>query len=353
MLPRRTNNRRRSAGGKTTNAADATAVTVGLLKGWPLPQPGANKESRGAALVVAGSRQTPGAVLLAAEAALRAGAGKLQVITVGSVATQAAVALPEALVQGVPETDDGEIHVDAADTVLERAENVDAVLFGPGVMRLPTVVALLEKVLPRLQGNVVLDALALSYLSEDAHRLRDLPAHYLLTPNEGELALALGMDPPEMDEETRVATARLASRSGAVVSSGGTTTWTASSDGRLWRDDGGGPGLGVSGSGDVKSGIVLGLWACGCDATQAAVWGAHLHARAGERLASRAGRVGYLARDICRRGPGDPHRAGAIGPGTRRGRPGRHTGWGGATGSGARRARAVGPLVRFGVPVDG
>lgn len=125
-----------------------------------------------------------------------------------------------------------------------------------------------------------------------------MPAHYVLTPNEEELLLTLGADPTERGQETRAAAVRLAALSGVVVSSGGATTWTASSDGRLWRDDGGGPGLGVSGSGDVKSGIILGLLARGCDAAQAAVWGAHLHARAGERLASRVGRVGYLARDI-------------------------------------------------------
>ncbi len=48
-----------------TGTADATAVTVGLLKGWLLPKPGENKKARGTALVVAGSRQTPGAVVRA------------------------------------------------------------------------------------------------------------------------------------------------------------------------------------------------------------------------------------------------------------------------------------------------
>ncbi len=271
---------------------------------------GKDKNARGAALVVAGSRQTPGAVMLAAESAIRAGAGKVQVITVGSVAAQVAVALPEALVQGVPETANGEIDVQAADTVLDLAEGADAVLFGPGVMQLPAVAALLEKVLPGLEGNVVLDAFALSYLSEDAGRLQELPARYVLTPNEEELLLTLGVDPTEMGEETRVAAGRLAALSGAVVYSGGATTWTASSEGQLWRDDGGGPGLGVSGSGDVKSGIILGLLARGCDAAQAAVWGAHLHARRAPGLAGRAGRLPGPGHP--RRSAADPHRAGGI-----------------------------------------
>jgi len=81
-------------------------------------------------------------------------------------------------------------------------------------MQLPAVAALLEKVLPGLEGNVVLDAFALSYLSEDAGRLQELPARYVLTPNEEELLLTLGVDPTEMGEETRVAAGRLAALSG-------------------------------------------------------------------------------------------------------------------------------------------
>ena len=65
---------------------DAVTVTSAVLREWPLPAPGTGKESRGRTLVVGGSDRTPGAVLLAAEAALRCGAGKLQVATAASVA---------------------------------------------------------------------------------------------------------------------------------------------------------------------------------------------------------------------------------------------------------------------------
>lgn len=88
---------------------DVTDVTAAMLRGWPLPEPGDNKDAGDQTLVVGGSRKTPGAVLLAAEAALRAGAGKLQVVTVESVALGVAVVLPEAMVKGVPETSGGDI----------------------------------------------------------------------------------------------------------------------------------------------------------------------------------------------------------------------------------------------------
>ncbi len=276
--------------------AEPTPVTPGLLRAWPLPRPGEDKAARGSVLVVGGSRRTPGAVMLSAEAALRAGAGKLQVVTVDSVATEVAVALPEALVVGAPETSDGEIRPTAEAVVVELADGADAVLVGPGSMQPEVVTDLLVRLLPHLTGKVVLDALALSYVARSPDGLAALPAQYLLTPNEHELAMAFGK--PRLTEDPGIATARLADRTGAVVSSGGEVTWTGSGD-RLWRDDAGCPGLGVSGSGDVKSGVIAGLWARGCDADQAAVWGAHLHARAGERLASAVGPVGYLARQIA------------------------------------------------------
>src|SRR5881398_3354369 len=80
-----------------------------LLRDWPLPQPDAagDKEARGRVLVIGGSPEMPGAVVLAATAAARAGAGKLQIATCRSVAPHVAVAVPEARVFALPETRTG------------------------------------------------------------------------------------------------------------------------------------------------------------------------------------------------------------------------------------------------------
>ena len=66
-------------------------------------------------------------------------------------------------------------------------------------------------------------------------------------------------------------------------------------------------GLAISGSGDMLAGIIAGLAARGASVEQAAVWGVALHARAGERLAERAGPLGYLARDLSAEVPGLMH----------------------------------------------
>src|SRR3954452_443791 len=110
---------------------DPTLVTPEVLRNWELPEPTGGKNARGSILVIGGSTETLGAVLLAAEGAMRAGAGKLQVATVASLAPFAALALPEALVRGLPETDDGAISADAADVVRGLGEAAGAVLIGP------------------------------------------------------------------------------------------------------------------------------------------------------------------------------------------------------------------------------
>jgi ADP-dependent NAD(P)H-hydrate dehydratase len=84
-----------------------------------------------------------------------------------------------------------------------------------------------------------------------------------------------------------------------VVALKGAITHVASPDGQVWRHEGGNAGLGVSGSGDVLAGLMVGLVARGATLEQAAVWAVRLHARAGERLAGRFGVLGYLAREIA------------------------------------------------------
>jgi ADP-dependent NAD(P)H-hydrate dehydratase len=100
------------------------------------------------------------------------------------------------------------------------------------------------------------------------------------------------------------ATRDAAAGTGVVVLCAGTVKTVAIPQGEAWVVREGGPGLGVSGSGDVQSGIVAGLLARGAEPAQAAVWGAALHGRAGERLAVTAGPVGFLARQLPEELPG-------------------------------------------------
>ncbi len=281
---------------------EGTLVEPGLLRDWPLPEPGSDKEERGRLTVVAGSSGTPGAGLLAVEAAFRVGAGKVQLATVGSCATGLAVAAPELMVIGLAE-DGGSIDPAEAGRLVGLAEDCSAVLLGPGFTDPGSAAALVGSVVPRLTGTIVLDALATAYVTDNHEEVASLDATVVLTVNPDELARCLGADEDATEADLGHHAARLARRTGAVVLAGGPSKFIASGQ-DLWRVEAGNPGLGTAGSGDVQAGIVAGLLARGSRPDQAAVWAAFLHATAGDRLAQRVGPVGYLARELAPELPG-------------------------------------------------
>lgn len=243
-------------------------------------------------VVAGGATSTPGAVLLAGLAALRAGAGRLTVLTADTTSVPVGVALPEAMVLGLPADERGSVSPDAADELLSACERAGAVVLGPGLLGAAGAGELLARVLPRLTAHVLvlLDAVALTAVGERPELLDPVRGRVLLTPNSGELAALTdgGQEGPE-------AAVCVAAHHGAVVATRG---WVAAPDGSLWHDVAGGVGLGTSGSGDVLAGTVGGLLARGAEPAQAAVWGQHLHAVCGDRLSRRRGPLGFLAREL-------------------------------------------------------
>src|SRR5919199_1867958 len=177
---------------------DATLITPQVLRGWRLPEPTGGKESRGSILVIGGSTETLGAVLLAAEAALRSGAGKLQVVVPSKVAPHVSISLPEALVRGVPATEAGAIRGSSAELLLDLARSASAVLIGPGTADEPETRGLVEQLLPDLTGPLALDALGLAAVTADPACLHHLEGRVVLTPNPTELAIALHAEPDEI-----------------------------------------------------------------------------------------------------------------------------------------------------------
>jgi ADP-dependent NAD(P)H-hydrate dehydratase len=270
---------------------DTEVITAAALRDWALPQPGGHKQSRGQVIVVGGSASTPGAVLLSGLAALRVGAGVLELAVAASTAPAIAAAMPEAAVVALPELD-GKQADDSLDSVVAGA---DAVLLGPGLDDPSATRRLLSRVVAAAEDDTmfVLDAFALGVLRDfdERDRLRD---RTVLTPNTGEAERLLDADLDGLHGSD--VAVRIAETYGAVVSVGGEV---ADADGRRWTIEGGHPGLGTSGSGDVLAGAVVGLAARGASLAQAACWGTYAHATAGDRLAARIGRLGFLARELA------------------------------------------------------
>ena len=275
-------------------------VDAELLRSMPLPQHGddADKDERGRILVIGGSRAVPGALLLAGVAALRAGAGKLQLATVGSIAPHIGVAVPEALVMSLPESDDGEIAPDAAAEIAHRLSRCDAVLIGPGMLDEEAATAITVEAMGVDGPSFVVDAGALCNLRAEAKAMARHDGRIVLTPQAGEMAKLMGMSAGAIASDPASAAKRAAAELGAVVALKGGRTVIAAPDGRTWEYAQGRVGLATSGSGDTLAGVVAGLLARGAEPHEAAIWGVYLHGEAGNRLSGMRGPVGFLAREL-------------------------------------------------------
>lgn len=284
---------------------EPVTVDAAALRAWPLPMPGSDgdKEERGHVLVLGGSREMPGAVILAATAALRAGAGKLTIATGESVAQLVALAIPEARVLALRETAEGGFLPEAVGALDPLADKVNAVLIGPGMKDEAATAVLVRALLPRLDGSdtsVVLDACAMGVI---LHAGSQAPFRFtvpvILTPHAGEMAHLSGRRKEEIAADPDSAALDAARAWNALVVLKGARTVLAAPDGAHWQHEGGNVGLAISGSGDTLAGIIAGLAARGASLAQASCWGVALHARAGDALAERFGVLGYLARELA------------------------------------------------------
>lgn len=286
---------------------DPIALDTAWLKANPLPDHHDNvdKNGRGRVLVIGGCRRVPGGMLLTAEAAFRAGAGKVTIATIASAAIPVGIAFPACAVVALPETESGEIAPSSADLLLAEMANHDAIVFGPAMIDEEIVRTLLAALLPALPADIflLLDAFALRAAVAHADAIAARGSHTVLTPHEGELAAMLGADKDEVSRDPLVALTLAADRFGAAIMVKGATSHLMA-EGTCLSYAGGGLGLAVSGSGDVLAGLIAGLGAQGLAPLQAAAWGIWLHGEAGRRLSEAMGPIGYLARELAPLAPG-------------------------------------------------
>ena len=263
----------------------ATSPDARLLTADALPPRAryANKGDNGHVLVIGGEHGMAGAVRLAGESALRAGAGLVSVATHAEHVFALNAARPELMVHGV----DGP---QALAPLLERAS---VLALGPGLGQGAWGHALW---LTALDANkpLVLDADGLNLLAREPRRFT---APTVMTPHPGEAARLLGVSTREIERDRFAAARELAKRYAAVVVLKGAGSLVADPDGRLDVCPWGNPGMASGGMGDLLTGVVAALLAQGCSAWRAACLGVGLHARAGDRAAQQ-GERGLLASDL-------------------------------------------------------
>lgn len=276
-----------------------TIIDRAWLSRHPLPTIGAglDKQKRGQVLVVGGSQTVPGAALLTGEAALRTGAGKVQIASIDENVRAIGIAFPECAVIGLPATEDGE--VGGKTQLLDRsAAASNVVVIGPGMSRSEVLPGLLRDLFEAAdpEGCVVLDAAAIQPLSRGV----EIPTERrcVITPHPGEMARLFEISSDEVEQNPERFAREAAKRFGVIVVLKSSMTIIATGDGSVLEFESPAAGLGTAGSGDVLAGVIGGLIARGTPALDAAAWGVWLHGQAGCRVGKRMGEIGYLARDL-------------------------------------------------------
>ncbi|MEN5115759.1 NAD(P)H-hydrate dehydratase [Luteimonas sp. TWI662] len=263
----------------------ARRIEAGDLAHWLRPRlRNSHKGTSGRVLCVGGDHGMGGAVMLATEAALRAGAGLVSVATQAAHVAPLLVRCPEAMVR----------RIDNASTLAHLLQAADVVALGPGLGRGAWGHGVYDEVLGSGR-SLVLDADALSLL---AAMPRALPPGTVLTPHPGEAGRLLGATTVDVQRDRPAAVRRLAAQTGAVVVLKGAGTLICAPDGMPWLVAAGNPGMATGGMGDALTGVIAALRGQGLDPESAAACGALLHAAAGDVAARSGGERGLLPVDL-------------------------------------------------------
>jgi NAD(P)H-hydrate epimerase len=253
----------------------------------PERPPDSHKRSTGVVLVVGGSRTMTGAVRLMAGAALRTGAGLVQVAVPEGILPVVQTGLVEATFVPLPETEAGGVASTAVEALRERLAGVDAVAVGPGLGREEETMSFVRSLVAASPVPVVVDA---DGLTAFAGRLDELDGGDLvLTPHSGEFSRLRGIEVAEVNAD-RVGNVRaLAAEVGATVLLKGNPTVVGLPGGEVRVNSTGGPVLATGGTGDVLTGVIAALLARGLGPADAATAGAFVHGRAGDLAGARLG----------------------------------------------------------------
>ncbi len=271
--------------------AQYTMLEAGEVRQLLQPRsPFAHKGSMGTALMIAGSYGMAGAAILATEACLRSGAGKVICHSPRKNVAIMQAAVPEAV-----------LHIDREETTFSEAidtEDFQAVGIGPGLgTSEQTAIAIISQI-RRTQCPLVCDADAINILANHRAWMQQLPKGIIMTPHPKEFDRLEGHSADSYERLSRVSD--MAQRQQAYIILKGHYSALCSPDGHIVFNSTGNAGMATAGSGDVLTGIITGLLARGYNRHDACVIGMYLHGLAGDIAAQETGEESLIARDIIR-----------------------------------------------------
>lgn len=258
-----------------------------------LPQRALNtyKNKCGHVGMIAGSVGMSGACVMAAEAAMRSGAGLVTAFIDKAIYTPMAAALPEVMMKPIAWP-----NAPALDWLVA---NTDVQIIGPGMGRSEEKKQTIYSLLRQAQGTIVIDADALRMIGEgDGTVLKNSEAECILTPHPGEMAQLLGVSNTEIQSDRMYYARKVAERFECTVVLKGHNTIIAAKDGRYSVNPLDSVALATAGSGDVLAGVIAAFAAQGLEAYEAASLGVLVHGLAGMYVAEEKGIMATMARDI-------------------------------------------------------
>jgi len=281
-------------------------VTTHELVAQVLPprHPNSHKGNYGRVLIIGGAPGMTGAALLAGKAALRSGAGLVQVALPQSLNLAAEAAALEVMSFPLPETDAGTIAPEALSALTPRLEWADVIAVGCGISRHERTQTFVRQLVAQVDKPMVIDADGLTALAGHTDLLRKRQALTVLTPHPGEMAALLKTTTEEVQRDRVGIALHAAETFRALVVLKGARTIVAAPDGMLLVNSTGNAGMATGGTGDVLTGIVASLLAqrlcrsltvTPVEAVAAAVF---LHGLAGDIASWEKGETALVAGDL-------------------------------------------------------
>jgi NAD(P)H-hydrate epimerase len=248
-------------------------------------------------LLIGGSLGMSGAIALAGKAALRSGAGLVQLAVPAPCLPVVAGFEPSYMTAPLPADDDGRIDVSAQARLIELADSATVVALGPGLGRSSGLDQLVAWLYRNLQKPLVIDADGLNALADQP----DLHAsHYgqrVLTPHPGEFARLINQSSHEVQVNRESLATEFARQCDVVLVLKGHRTYITDGT-RGAHNATGNPGMATGGTGDVLTGVLAGLLAQGLSAFDAARLAAYVHGLAGDLAAAELGETSLIASDL-------------------------------------------------------
>ena len=259
-----------------------------------------HKGNYGRVFIVAGSKGMEGAGLLAAKAALRSGAGIVELAVPQGAFDAVRGVVPEVITRGLQDDEEGRLASKSSNEIISGIQEASTLLMGPGIRTTSEVKDIVFSTIEDCNKPAVFDADALNVIAKEPAILLQRPEATIITPHPGEMARLMGISTTDVQEDRLRIAESFAQKYKVIVVLKGHSTLIAAPWGENWVNPTGNPGMGTAGSGDVLGGVIASFLAQGMKPLEAAVCGVYIHGAAGDAAAEKYGQWGMIASDIIK-----------------------------------------------------